>query len=106
MPEKETFHEHMQVHPFHHPGHPLAAAAHHHPGLAAAAASHGLAAAAAAANGVNPAAGGGYGPLQIPSAFVAFHSQLPSMDQRAHDGRYGLWDPAGPPPYHHSASHG
>ncbi|XP_065076252.1 transcriptional activator cubitus interruptus-like [Ochlerotatus camptorhynchus] len=109
MPEKETFHEHMQVHPFHHPGHPLAAAAHHHPGLAAAAASHGLAAAAAAANGANP--GGGYGPLQIPSAFVAFHSQLPSMDQRAvamaHDGRYGLWDPTGPPSYHHStASHG
>lgn len=102
MPEKETFHEHMQVHPFHHPGHPLAAAAHHHPGLAAAAA-------AAAANGANP--GGGYGPLQIPSAFVAFHSQLPSMDQRAvamaHDGRYGLWDPTGPPSYHHSTtSHG
>lgn len=103
MPEKETFHEHMQVHPFHHPGHPLAAAAaHHHAGLAA---SHGLAAAAAAANGANPA--GGYSPLQIPSAFVAFHSQLPSVDQRAaHDGRYGLWDPTGPPPYHHSASHG
>ncbi|XP_058812085.1 transcriptional activator cubitus interruptus isoform X1 [Topomyia yanbarensis] len=104
MPEKETFHEHMQVHPFHHPGHPLAAAVHHHPGLAA---SHGLAAAAAAAaaNGGNPA--GGYNPLQIPSAFVAFHSQLPSMEQRAaHDGRYGLWDPTGPPSYHHSTSHG
>ncbi|XP_055632185.1 transcriptional activator cubitus interruptus [Toxorhynchites rutilus septentrionalis] len=102
MPEKETFHEHMQVHPFHHPGHPLAAAAHHHPGLAA---SHGLAAAAAAANGASPGGGGGYNPLQIPSAFVAFHSQLPSMDQRAaaHDGRYGtLWDPTGPPSYHHS----
>ncbi|XP_062533394.1 transcriptional activator cubitus interruptus isoform X2 [Armigeres subalbatus] len=106
MPEKETFHEHMQVHPFHHPGHPLAAAAHHHPGLAAAAASHGLAAAAAAANGANAGVTGGYGPLQIPSAFVAFHSQLPPMDQRAHDGRYGLWDPTGPPPYHHATSHG
>uniref|UniRef100_A0A8D8FJX0 (northern house mosquito) hypothetical protein n=2 Tax=Culex pipiens TaxID=7175 RepID=A0A8D8FJX0_CULPI len=100
MPEKETFHEHMQVHPFHHHGHPLAAAAHHHPGLAA---SHGLAAAAAAANG----AGAGYSPLQLPSAFVAFHSQLPSVDQRsAHDGRYSLWDPTGPPSYHHSTSHG
>lgn len=22
MPEKETFHEQVQVHPFHHPGHP------------------------------------------------------------------------------------
>ncbi|XP_055530506.1 transcriptional activator cubitus interruptus [Wyeomyia smithii] len=103
MPEKETFHEHMQVHPFHHSGHPLASAAHHHPGLAA---SHGLAAAAAAAaNGANPA--GGYSPLQIPSAFVAFHSQLPSMEQRAvHDGRYGLWDPTAPPAYHHTTPHG
>ncbi|XP_055588075.1 transcriptional activator cubitus interruptus [Uranotaenia lowii] len=107
MPEKETFHEHMQIHPFHHPGHSLAAAAHHHQSLAA---SHGLAAAAAAAavNGtVNPGAGAGYSPLQLPSAFVAFHSQLPTVEQRAaHDGRYGLWDPTGPPSYHHSTAHG
>ncbi|XP_050084332.1 transcriptional activator cubitus interruptus [Anopheles aquasalis] len=125
MPEKETFHEHMPVHPFHHPGHPLAAHHGHHPHPQAAAAAaaaglsaHGLsaaAAAAAAAASAAAAANGGYGPLQIPSAFVAFHSQLPTaagLDQRSpHDGRY-LWDPTGSPSAssfhhpHHTSPHG
>ncbi|XP_049534830.1 transcriptional activator cubitus interruptus [Anopheles darlingi] len=124
MPEKETFHEHMQVHPFHHPGHPLAAHHGHHPHPQAAAAAaaaaaglsaHGLsaaAAAAAAAASAAAAANGGYGPLQIPSAFVAFHSQLPTAagldHQRSpHDGRY-LWDPTGSPSassFHHHPHH-
>ena len=90
MPEKEIYHDQVQVHSFHHPG----------------------------------VTAGPYPTLQFPSAFVAFHTPLPSsaLDQRsAHDinsgvvgsgvsagGRY-LWDPAvAPPPssFHHPSAHG
>ena len=92
MPEKETFHDHMPVHPFHHPGHP--GHPHHHPGLGA---------------GANGATTAGYPPLQLPSAFVAFHTQLPTGLDSPHDGRY-LWDSPVPVPptssfhHHHSAT--
>lgn len=118
MPEKDiTFHEHMQVHPFHHASSvsPII-----HPGGSA----------------------GAYSPLQLPSAFVAFHapsslgldhhhaasmnhrSQMPSSAQdhphtqmhhatqptQSHDAavapRY-LWDPTGVAPgFHHPSAHG
>lgn len=94
MPEKEIYHEQVQVHPFHHPAHPGVTAGPYplqfpsafvafHTPLSAAVEqrAHDAAAAAAAAAAAGSAAGA---------------------------GRY-LWDPSGAPPpphpssFHHSA---
>lgn len=158
MPEKEIFHEQIQIHPFHHPGHPVdlmnhtggagTAVSSIADGRGASNSSNGIGSSGLAGGttsglctigglgatigsssigtGVNSIGfGGPYSSLQLPSAFVAFHSQLSSgLDQRngAHDSSSGggaryLWDPTGtsshpthppPPPrssFHHPSSH-
>jgi hypothetical protein len=129
MPEKDTaFNDQVQIHSFHHTSHhhhlQQAAVAHHHQQQANAAHSHhaallhqhaAAAAAAAASASMHPShhlpghhqngtSGPSY-PLQLPSAFVAFHSPLPAS---LVDGRY-LWDPttaATTPSSFHHPSHG
>lgn len=95
MPEKETFSEQIQMHTFPHPGH-LASLVNGSPPTSL----------AAAVAGATPP---GYPGLQLPSAFMAYHSPLAaSLDQRSpHEAARYLWDPtASSQAFHHTGSHG
>lgn len=99
MPEKETFSESIQMHTFPHPGH-LASLANASPPAP------GATSLAAAVAGSTPPS---YPGLQLPSAFMAYHSPLSaSLEQRAqHEAARYLWDPtATSQAFHHTGSHG
>lgn len=100
MPEKDTFHDQVQVHQFHHPG------LTNIPNASPPGTSGGMPSATTPPS---------YAGLQLPSAFMAYHSPLSqSLEQRAqHDPARFLWDPtaaaaaaAAQGAFHHPSAHG
>lgn len=82
MPEKEIYHDQIQIHQFHH-------------------------AADGGVIGDNTPSSSCVYPFHIPSAFIAFHTPSPfssCIDHRSHDNRF-LWNPGNPSTGYHPITH-